>query len=58
MALLDQLPPCRKCGKELHLTDIDRPLARQVRRELEEQGLLPTANLAAIPAIAVTTPSP
>ncbi len=42
MALMNQLKPCRKCGKELHLTDINRPLARQVRQELEEQGLLPT----------------
>lgn len=58
MALLDQLPPCRGCGKELHLTDIDRPLARTVRRELQEQGLLPTETSAEIPVTAAHTPSP
>jgi len=40
MALLDQLPNCRHCGKELHCKGIDRPLASKVRAELIEEGLL------------------
>ncbi len=57
MALLDQLPPCRRCGKDLHLTDIDRPLARQVRQELQEQGLLPTDNPTEASPASATAPS-
>jgi len=34
LALLDQLPDCRGCGKPLRCDPGDRPLARQVRAEL------------------------
>ena len=41
LALLDQLPSCKKCGKELHLTDPgERPLVREVRAQLIHEGLL------------------
>ncbi|MSR78932.1 MAG: hypothetical protein EXS59_02180 [Candidatus Taylorbacteria bacterium] len=41
LALLDQLPPCKECGKELHLTDPgDRPLIHEVRAQLIREGLL------------------
>lgn len=41
LALLDQLPPCKECGKELHLPDPgDRPLVHKVRAELIYEGLL------------------
>ena len=40
MALLNQLPPCKGCGKQLHYPNPDRPLATLVREELIQQGLL------------------
>ena len=44
MALLDELPCCRDCGKQLHLTEPDdRPLVREVREQLIMDGLLPRA---------------
>ncbi len=46
MALLDQLSPCKGCGKELHLTDLgDRPLVHEVRAQLIQEGLLPQRQL-------------
>ena len=46
MALLDQLPPCKGCGKELHLTNPgDRPLVHEVRAQLIYEGLLPQPEL-------------
>ena len=46
LALLDQLPPCKKCGKELHLTDLgDRPLVHEVRAQLICEGLLQSPEL-------------
>lgn len=47
LALLDQLPSCRGCGKNLHATEpTDRPLVRKVRQELIQEGLLPAPVLA------------
>ncbi len=41
LALLDQLPECKGCGKDLHLTDPgDRPLVNEVREQLIREGLL------------------
>ena len=41
LALLDQIPPCKECGKELHCTPpASRPLVQRVRRELEQAGQL------------------
>lgn len=40
LALLNQLPPCKGCGKQLRCPNPDRPLAVTVRAELVEQGLL------------------
>lgn len=57
MALLRQLPPCRRCGKELRCTLRDTPLVRQLRQELEEQGLLPTDTPAEASPASVSTPS-
>jgi len=41
MALLDELPDCKGCGRDLHLTNpSDRPLVREVRVQLIQEGLL------------------
>lgn len=41
LALLDELPNCRRCGKDLHLTNPgDRPLVHEVRAQLIREGLL------------------
>ena len=39
LALTGQLAPCRGCGKELRPKLSDRPLLRQVRDELEREGV-------------------
>jgi predicted RNA-binding protein with PUA domain len=51
MALLDELPCCRSCGKQLHLTNPgDRPLVHEVRAQLIHEGLLPQPELERVPA--------
>lgn len=46
MALLNELPCCRVCGKQPHLTNPpDRPLVQEVREQLIMEGLLPQPTL-------------
>jgi len=44
LALLDQLPECRECGKELHCDPGNRPLAQTVRQELQQEARLVAAS--------------
>lgn len=40
LALLDQLPPCRGCGREIKKVRLsDRPMVLRVRAELQAQGI-------------------
>lgn len=51
LALLDELPCCRSCGKQLRLTNpSDRPLVHEVRAQLIREGLLPQPSLEPVPA--------
>jgi hypothetical protein len=39
MTLTGEIPPCRGCGKTLRPKLADRPLLREVRAELEREGI-------------------
>jgi hypothetical protein len=41
LALLGQLPACKRCGKPLTVRLPERPLVKRVRAELTAQRLLP-----------------
>jgi len=43
LALLDKLPACKRCGKELHAQLSERPLVKKVREQLIAEGLISAA---------------
>lgn len=51
MALLNELPCCRGCGKQLRLPNPrETPLVRKVRGQLIREGLLPQPQYEPLPA--------